>query len=323
MTFGEAWSFGASYETSQRVLDLFAQAGGNFVDTANNYQDGMSETYLGDFIKANRDYWVVATKYTATSADQTDPNQGGNGRKTLHQKVEGSLRRLQTDHIDVLYVHVWDFITPIEEVMRALDDVIRAGKVLYIAISDTPAWVVAEANTRAELMGWSRFIGFQLPYSLIDRDIERAEIPLAKHCDMALLPFGALAGGLLSGKYASGESGRLGQPQLSERKQRILDEVTRIAKENGTTPSQVALNWVRQQQDRAVIVPIIGASNEAQLAENLSCLEWTLSPAQMQRLDEVSQIEYGFSRDAIEGDLRRYVFGKTFDLTDNHRGYPK
>ncbi len=139
MTFGEAWSFGASYETSQRVLDLFAQAGGNFVDTANNYQDGMSETYLGDFIKANRDYWVVATKYTATSADQTDPNQGGNGRKTLHQKVEGSLRRLQTDHIDVLYVHVWDFITPIEEVMRALDDVIRAGKVLYIAISDTPA----------------------------------------------------------------------------------------------------------------------------------------------------------------------------------------
>ena len=236
MTFGEASSIGASHETSQRVLERFGEAGGNFVDTANNYQDGQSETYLGDFIKANRDYWIVATKYTATSTDQTDPNQGGNSRKTLHQKVEASLRRLQTDYIDILYVHVWDFITPIEEVMRGLDDVVRAGKVLYIAISDTPAWVVGEANARAELMGWSQFIGFQLPYSLIDRDIERAEIPLAKHWDMALLPFGALAGGLLSGKYSRGESGRLGQPQLTERKQRIVDEVMRYRKRGRHNP---------------------------------------------------------------------------------------
>ncbi|MBZ0304355.1 MAG: aldo/keto reductase [Anaerolineae bacterium] len=323
MTFGEAWHLGASSETSRQVFDLFGQAGGNFVDTANNYQDGQSETILGELIKANRDYWVVATKYTATATDQTDPNKGGNSRKTLHQKVEGSLRRLQTDYIDVLYVHVWDFITPIEEVMRGLDDVIRAGKVRYIAISDTPAWIVAEANARAELRGWSQFIGFQLPYSLIDRDIERAEIPLAKHWDMALLPFGALAGGLLSGKYASGEAGRLGQPKLDERKQRILDEVLRMATEIGTSPAQVALNWVRQQQDRAVIVPIIGARNAAQLADNLGCLDWSLSPDQMQRLDAVSRIDYGFTRDGIEGDLRQYVFGKTFDLTDNHRGYPR
>jgi aryl-alcohol dehydrogenase-like predicted oxidoreductase len=323
MTFGENWSIGAARETSQRVFDLYAEAGGNFIDTANNYQDGLSETYLGDFIKTNRDHFVVATKYTATSPEQTDPNMGGNSRKTLHQKVEGSLRRLQTDYIDVLYVHVWDYITPIEEVMRGLDDMVRAGKVLYIAISDTPAWVVAEANTRAELMGWTKFIGFQLPYSLINRDIERAEIPLAKHWDMALLPFGALAGGLLSGKYANGGAGCLGQPQISEREQRILDEVATIAKEIGTTSSQVALNWVRQQQDRAVIIPIIGARNETQLQDNLCCLEWTLSEDQLQRLSDVSKIEYGFTRDVIEGDLRRYVFGKTFDLTDNHRGYPR
>ena len=319
MTFGESWSLGASKEISQKVFEGYATAGGNFVDTANNYQDGLSETYLSDFIGGDRDRWVIATKYTATSPEQTDPNQGGNSRKTLHQKVEGSLRRLKTDYIDLLYVHVWDFITPVDEVMRALDDVIRAGKVLYIAISDTPAWVVAEANTRAELMGWSRFVGFQLPYSLVNRDIERAELPLAKHWDIAVLPFGALGGGLLSGKYNRGETGRLGRPELTEQQRRILDEVNAIAREVGRTSSQVALNWVRQQQERAVIVPILGARNETQLQDNLGCLEWTLSPEQIQRLDEVSRIDYGFTR-SIEASP--YVFGKTFALTDFHRGYP-
>ncbi len=319
MTFGENWNLGASKETSQKVFERYAEAGGNFVDTANNYQDGLSETYLSEFIGADRDRWVIATKYTATSTGQADPNLGGNSRKTLHQKIEGSLRRLKTDYIDLLYVHVWDFITPVDEVMRALDDVIRSGKVLYIAISDTPAWIVAEANTRAELMGWSRFIGFQLPYSLVNRDIERAELPLAKHWDIAVLPFGALGGGLLSGKYGRGETGRLGQPELSDQQRRILDEVTTIAQEVNRTPSQVALNWVRQQQERAVIVPILGARNEAQLQDNLQCLEWSLSPEQLKRLDEVSRIDHGFTR-SIEASP--YVFGQTFAQTDFHRGYP-
>jgi aryl-alcohol dehydrogenase-like predicted oxidoreductase len=322
MTFGENWSLGASREVSQRVFERYAEAGGNFIDTANNYQDGTSESYLGDFVKPNRDHFVIATKYTATSTDQTDPNQGGNSRKTLRQKVEGSLRRLQTDYIDLMYVHVWDYITPIEEVMRALDDVVRAGKVLYIAISDTPAWIVSEANTRALLQGWTPFIGFQLPYSLINRDIERAELPLTKHWDMALLAFGALAGGLLSGKYSSGGNGRLGQPEIDDRARRILTEVDRVAAETGRTPCQVALNWVRQQQDRALIIPIIGARNQTQLEDNLGCLEWSLSPEQLQRLSDVSKIAYGFTRDDLEGPFRPYVFGKTFDQTDNHRGYP-
>lgn len=319
MTFGESWKLGASKETSQLVFKRYADAGGNFVDTANNYQDGLSETYLSEFIGADRDRWVIATKYTATGTDQADPNQGGNSRKTLYQKVEGSLRRLQTDYIDLLYVHVWDFVTPVDEVMRALDDVIRAGKVRYIAISDTPAWIVAEANTRAELMGWTRFIGFQLPYSLVNREIERAEIPLINHWDLALLPFGALGGGLLSGKYGRGETGRLGQPELTEQQRRILDEVAAIAQEVGKTPSQVALNWVRQQPTRSVIVPILGARNETQLQDNLQCLEWTISPEQLQRLDMVSHIDLGFTR-SIEASP--YVFGKTFDQTDFHRGYP-
>jgi aryl-alcohol dehydrogenase-like predicted oxidoreductase len=324
MTFGEESDIGASYEMSRRVFDSFAEAGGNFIDTAVNYQNGVSEQFLGDFIKADRDHFVVATKFTATAIDQTDPNEGGNNRKTLRQKVERSLKRLQVDYIDVLYVHVWDYLTPVEEVMRGLDDLIRAGKVLYIAVSDTPAWIFTEANTRADLMNWSRFIGVQLPYSLLNRDIERAEIPAAQHWDMAVLPWGALAGGLLTGKYdqASNEPRRIKSVNLTDKERAIMAEVKAIASETGCPASQVALNWVRQQQDRAVIVPIIGARTEAQLKDNMACLEWSLSDEQLQRLSAVSQIEYGFSRDMVELELRKYVYGVTFDQIDNHRRYP-
>jgi aryl-alcohol dehydrogenase-like predicted oxidoreductase len=212
----------------------------------------------------------------------------------------------------------------VEEVMRGLDDVIRAGKVLYVAISDTPAWIFSEANARADLMNWSRFIGLQVPYSLLQRDIERAEIPAARHWDMAVLPWGALGGGLLTGKYAQtgSEPRRIKNVNISEREQRIIDEVKAVSQETGYPMSQVALNWVRGQQDRAVIVPIIGARTEVQLQDNLQSLHWTLSPEQLQRLSDVSKIEYGVARDMFEGELRQYIFGKTFDLVDNHRGYP-
>jgi aryl-alcohol dehydrogenase-like predicted oxidoreductase len=324
MTFGEAWDIGASYETCKKVFDTFSEAGGNFIDTAVNYQNGQSEQLVGDFIKADRDHFVVATKFTATSPDQTDPNEGGNNRKTLRQKVERSLKRLQVDYIDVLYVHVWDYLTPVEDVMRGLDDLIRAGKVLYVAISDTPAWVFTEANARADLMNWSRFIGVQLPYSLLNRDIERAEIPAAKHWDMAVLPWGALAGGMLTGKYdqTGSEPRRIKSVNLSDKELAVMAEVKAIADETGCSRSQVALNWVRQQQDRAVMIPIIGARTAVQLQDNLGCLDWTLSPEQVQRLSDVSRIDYGFSRDMVEKELGQYVYGKTFDLIDNHRGYP-
>ncbi|MBC8100542.1 MAG: aldo/keto reductase, partial [Armatimonadetes bacterium] len=250
MTFGENWGWGASKQVSEQMFDRYAEAGGNFIDTSVNYTDGTSETYVGDCIKADRDHFVVATKYTLTSPANTDPNRGGNSRKNMMRSVEQSLRQLQTDYIDLLYVHVWDHMTPVEEVLRGLDDLVRMGKVHYLAFSDTPAWIVAEANTRAELMGWSRFVGMQLPYSLITRAAERAEIPMAKHWDMTILPWGILGSGLLTGKYSSSGSSdpkRMGDRVVTEREQTIIDAVHTIATQTGRSASQVAVNWVRQQ----------------------------------------------------------------------------
>ncbi|MEO8392774.1 MAG: aldo/keto reductase, partial [Chloroflexota bacterium] len=169
MTFGEAWGWGASPDVSKQIFDRFAEAGGNFIDTSVNYTDGEAETILGDLLSADRDHFVVATKYTLTKRESTDPNSGGNSRKNMMQSVERSLKRLKTDVIDLLYLHVWDYTTPVEEVLRGLDDLVRMGKVNYIAISDSPGYIVAEANTMAELRGWSRFVGVQLPYSLANR----------------------------------------------------------------------------------------------------------------------------------------------------------
>src|SRR5664279_3307212 len=198
MTFGETWGWGASHEESQRMFERFAEAGGNFIDTSGNYTDGTAEEFLGDFLSADRDQFVVATKYTLTKRDSTDPNSGGNSRKNMMQSVERSLRRLKTDVIDLLYLHAWDYMTPVEEVVRGLDDLVHMGKVNYIAVSDTPGYIVAEANTLAELRGWSRFVGLQLPYSLANREIEREMLPLAKHWDMAVLPFSLIGGGVLT-----------------------------------------------------------------------------------------------------------------------------
>ena len=195
MTFGETWGWGASKDESRRMFDRFAEAGGNFVDTSVNYTDGTAEEFLGDFLSADRDHFVVATKYTLTRRNSTDPNSGGNSRKNMRQSVERSLRRLQTDVIDLLYLHVWDYMTPVEEVVRGLDDLVRQGKVNYVAISNSPAYIIAEANTLAELRGWSRLVGVQVPYSLAARDIERELLPLARHWDMAVMPFSLIGGG--------------------------------------------------------------------------------------------------------------------------------
>ncbi len=201
MTFGETWGWGASKDEAKKQFDLFAEAGGNYIDTSVNYTDGTSEEFLGEFLQADRDYFVVATKYTLTKPDSTNPNSGGNSRKNMRQSVERSLKRLKTDYIDLLYLHAWDYMTPVEEVARGLDDLVRAGKVNYVAFSDSPAYIVAEANTRAELMGWSRFIGLQVPYSLLDRAVERDLLPMARHWDMAVMPWGLLEAGILTGKF--------------------------------------------------------------------------------------------------------------------------
>src|SRR5258708_4242294 len=185
MTFGDAWGWGASKEEATRQFDLFAAADGNFIDTSVNYTDGQSETILGDLLKADRAHFVVATKFSLTNVKSRDPNSGGNSRKNMRQSVERSLKHLQTDYIDLLYLHAWDHMTPIEEVLRGMDDLVRQGKVNYVAFSDTPAYIVSAAITMADLRGWTRPIGLQLPYALNWRDAERAELPMAKQWDLA------------------------------------------------------------------------------------------------------------------------------------------
>jgi aryl-alcohol dehydrogenase-like predicted oxidoreductase len=318
MTFGETWGWGASKVESKKMFDLFAEAGGNFIDTSVNYTDGESETILGDLLKTDRDYFVVATKYTLTHPDDTDPNGGGNSRKNMMKSIERSLKRLGTDHIDLYYLHVWDYMTPVEEVVRGLDDLVRQGKVHYVAFSDSPSWIVAEANARAEVMGWSQFIGIQVPYSLLRRDVERAILPMARHWKMAVMPWGLLNGGILSGKFmgAVKEDTRINpeKVKLSGQALVIVQEVQKIAGEVDHPMSQVAINWVRQQKAKAQMIPILGARNKKQLKDNLAALEWKLSDDQLKRLNEVSAIEKGFPHDFIDGN--RYVFGATFDQID-------
>jgi aryl-alcohol dehydrogenase-like predicted oxidoreductase len=200
MTFGEVWGWGASQSESHKIFDGFVEAGGNFLDTANNYTDGTSERYVGECIASDREHFVVATKYTL-SMRKDDPNASGNQRKNMVQALEASLKRLNTNYIDLYWVHAWDFLTPVEEVMRGLDDLVRAGKVLYVGISDTPAWVVAQANTLAVWRGWTPFVGVQIEYSLLQREPERDLLPMAQAFDLAVLAWSPLAGGLLSGKY--------------------------------------------------------------------------------------------------------------------------
>jgi aryl-alcohol dehydrogenase-like predicted oxidoreductase len=321
MTFGEEWGWGASKEESRRMFDAYAEAGGNFLDTANRYTEGTSEKYVGEFIASDRDHWIVATKYTLWMR-RDDPNFSGNHRKNMVRALEASLKRLGTDYIDLYWVHAWDFTTPAAEVMRALDDMVRAGKVLHVGISDTPAWIVSRANTLAELRGWSPAVALQLRYSLIDRTAERDLIPMARAMDMAVTPWSILGAGTLTGKYSRGSTPEEGRARegaaTDERNLRIADAVVDIAEEIGCTPSQVAVSWVRQQH--GVIVPLVGARNLAQLEDNLGALDVTLDAAQLGRLDEVSAIEPGFPHDFLASDpIRDIVFGGTFDRIDNHR----
>lgn len=304
MTFGEDWGFGASKEESRKQFDVFAEAGGNFLDTANVYTKGTSERFVGEFIRADRDRFVVATKYSiATRFD--DINAWGNSRKNLVQSVEASLLRLDTDRIDLFWVHVADQITPVEEMMRALDDVVRAGKVVYVGVSDTPAWQVARANTLADLRGWSRFVGLQIEYSLIERTAERELLPMAEALGLAVTPWGPIGGGVLSGKYsAKGEatdSKRVAgnQRRLSEGNLKIAAEVVTVAAELGRSPIQVALAWVMGRGAKGTI-PIIGARTAAQLEDSLGARDLVLSPEVVSRLDAISHVDLGFPHDFLE-----------------------
>jgi aryl-alcohol dehydrogenase-like predicted oxidoreductase len=308
MTFGTEWGWGCDHETSQKIFDAYANAGGNFIDTANRYTEGTSEKMVGEFIKTDRDHFVVATKYTLHDG-KGDPNYCGNHRKNMMRSVESSLKRLDTDVIDVLWLHAWDFTTPIEEVLRGLDDLIRQGKVHYIGISDTPAWIVSRANMMAELRGWTAFIGLQIEYSLIQRTPERDLLPMAKALNLTVTPWGALGSGVLTGKYLKGETGRVPENNVrrSERNQRIAKEVVRIADKLGITPTQVAIAWVRQVTKQG-IVPLIGARKLEQLQDWLNCLNIVLPEKQMEQLDMVSKIELGFPLDFLN-TAKEHIYG--------------
>jgi aryl-alcohol dehydrogenase-like predicted oxidoreductase len=317
MTFGETWGWGASKDVSKKIFDAFVEKGGNFIDTANNYTDGTSEAYVGEFIHAERERFVLATKYTLTER-KDDPNGGGNSRKNMMQSVNRSLKRLNTDYIDVLYLHMWDFATPVEEVMRGMDDLVRAGKVLYVAFSDTPAWAVSYAIAVAEKYGWSRPVAYQFPYSLLDRAPERDVIPMANTMDLAMTPWGLLEGGDLTGKYNTDNDEPKRSSGASDTAKQTAEVLMKMAKDIGRTPSQIAINWVRQQ--RGNFIPILGARTEAQINDNLGVLDFELTAEQIAELNQLADFKLGFPMSFLTNDhVRGLIFGETFALIDNHR----
>ena len=315
MTFGEDWGWGSPKDEARKIYDAYREAGGNFIDTANLYTNGTSETFVGEFMRDHRHAIVLATKYS-NAAPGTDANAAGNQRKSMVQALEASLRRLKTDYIDLYWLHNWDRLTPAEEVMRAFDDLVRQGKVLYIGISDAPAWWVAQANTLAELRGWTEFVGLQIEYSLIERTVERELIPMAKALNISLVAWSPLAGGLLSGKYHSGagKDGRYTQEmgkafqRTGERPDRIVAAVQKVSQQVGRSAAQVALAWLRYRE--IPVIPIIGARRLDQLRDNLASLELNLTAEQLSALNQASVIEMGFPQDFYDKQLvKDFAYG--------------
>lgn len=310
MTFGTDWGWGADEAECGRIVETFAASGGNFVDTASNYTDGSSERIVGALTERDRERWVLATKYTLT-LDRADPNAGGNHRKSLVRSLEQSLRRLRTDYVDLLWLHMRDATTPIEEIVRALDDQVRLGKVLYVGISDSPAWVVARANAIAELRGWSPFVGLQLPYSVGARDPERELLPMAAALGLTVTPWGVLGAGVLTGRDAAS----LRWPEeATERSRAVVSALAGVAEESGCTPAQAAIAWLLHRESPE-LVPIVGVRSAAQLEENLGALDVELSDEQRDRLDEAAAPALGFPRSFLEsGGVRDLIYGDTWDL---------
>ncbi|WP_049574995.1 aldo/keto reductase [Nonomuraea sp. SBT364] len=309
-----AMTFREASPDVREMIDLYADAGGNVIDTASAY--GESEEVVGELLDGRRDRFVLATKYTL-SRDATDLNASGNHRKNLVLSLEHSLRRLRTDYVDVFWVHMWDRHTPIEETMRALDDVVRAGKVLYVGISDAPAWVVSRANTLAEWRGWTPFAGLQVPYNLLWRDIERELLPMADELGMSVATWGPLAGGVLSGKFTSGApvgaGTRIAPGSVGEREHAAARAVLEVAAELGVTASQVAIAWT-MARSRAVH-PIVGASGPAQLRDNLGAAAVTLPGDALRTLEAAVPFSLGFPLDFI-GDASSPTLGSAYTLLD-------
>ena len=321
MTFGIEQSWGSSNEDAEKIFNLYAERGGNFIDTANFYASGRSESVIAKLVHERRHRFAIATKYSLTM-QPGDPNASGNHRKNMIRSIEDSLKRLQTDYVDLLYLHMWDYHTPVEEVLRAFDDLVRAGKVLYVGLSDIPAWQASRMQAIAELRGWSPLVALQIPYNLTERTVERELIPMAREMGMGVLPWSPLAGGVLSGKYAQSDLNKPAQKglgmdsrkdinvatgRLNERNLIIAAEVGTIAKEMNCTPAQIALAWTLL--NAGVTSTILGVRTLAQLQDNLAALDITLSAEQQVRLDAVSKIELGFPHDLLTSPAIHSIFG--------------
>lgn len=317
MTFSDDFAHGADRHEARRIVDAYAAAGGNVIDTAINYRDGASEEIVGEVLEGRRDSFVLATKYTV-SRDRADPNGAGNSRKNLRLSLETSLRRLRTDHIDLYYVHIWDPATPLEETMRALHDAVAAGKVLYVGISDTPAWVLARANTLAEWRGWTPFVALQVPYNLLRRDAERELIPAAEALGLTVAAWGPLASGVLSGKFTQpidieGPT-RVAAENLSDRDRAVATAVGHVAGQLGVSSSQVAIAWTRAHS--RVVHPILGVRTVDQLHDNLGALDVTLPSDAVTQIEAAATFDVGFPSNFLES-MTGFVYGDVGALVDN------
>ncbi|MFF7648995.1 aldo/keto reductase [Streptomyces sp. NPDC007983] len=309
--FGTGWGAGAEPDEARRIFDRFAEAGGTFLDTADTYQFGESEELTGTFISADRDHFVLATKFTLGAAPRPGISATGNSRKNMVASVESSLKRLGTDYIDLLWVHFPDQLTPMEEILRGLDDLVSSGKIHHAALSNFPAWRVSRAVTLADLKNWSPIVGIQNEYSLVERTADRELLPMAESLGLGAALWSPLGGGLLTGKYRLSSEGRLSDlgavihTESTGQKTAVVDTVLAIAEETGVTPAQVSVAWVRERAARSAtsLVPIIGPRNLAQLDSYLGALDVQLNPEQFARLSDISAAPLGVPHEAIAASL--------------------
>jgi aryl-alcohol dehydrogenase-like predicted oxidoreductase len=316
MTFGDDWGWGAAKDESRHIYNLYRNAGGNFIDTANLYTNGSSETLVGEFMQGHRDQMVLATKYTL-AAPGNDANAAGNQRKSMVTAIEASLKRLKTDYIDLYWLHAWDQLTPVEEVMRGLDDLVRQGKILYVGVSDAPAWWIAQANTLAALRGWTPFVALQIEYSLIERTVERELTPMARAFGLTLAAWSPLAGGVLTGKYAdqkTAKEGRFSSEMMRadrserEREAEVLAALREVSSQTGRSQAQVALAWLRYRD--LPVIPIVGARKLSQFQDNIDSLSLELSPEQLAALDNASKVPLGFPHEFYAKEMvRGLIYG--------------
>jgi aryl-alcohol dehydrogenase-like predicted oxidoreductase len=317
--FGTRWGHGAERNEAKKVFDAYVEAGGNFIDTADTYQFGESEELVGEFIAADRDYFVLATKYTLGTTATDGISRTGNSRKNMIRSVEGSLRRLKSDRIDLYWAHFADGVTPMEEILRGFDDLVRAGKIHYAGLSNFPAWRVSRADLLAELRGWAPIAGIQIEYSLAQRTADRELLPMAEALGLGAALWSPLGGGFLTGKYRSGDEGRLKSrlavlvhTEKTERETTILDAVLSIAREVGASPSEIAIAWMLHKAAKSTtsLIPILGSRTREQLDGTLGALDVKLSSDHVARLDRVSTVSLGTPHEQINGSAATIAGGK-------------